>query len=289
MGSPFYNLAIETCCSVAYNAFVSRVYTISGDTTLLDQMERAHYNAIMGAHSTDGTWSTYDTPMEGKKLPNTNQGSDILNCCGVNSPRGVGQLTDWMFTETDGVLSINFFEDMEATFGGMKLTVEGNYPAPGTVNITLDDITQPIAVRIPDWSNNTVITVGNSKYYPEAGISFTIPETQVSKDLVILVDFDYTPYFADGGYDYEGEESIYVGPVLYGADTLNNPDIDIYHEPGYDWPPKITLEMLNTSVPTVCEDGAIRWQLGDVVLIDFYHLGAEQSDYRTWFNVSGKE
>lgn len=289
IGTPFYDWGIETCCSVAYNAYTSLVYTITGDTVLLDQMERAHYNAILGAHSTDGTWATYDTPMEGFRNPNPNQGSVILNCCGVNSPRGVGQVTDWMFTESDGVLSINFYENMEATFGEMALKVESNYPAPGTIKMTVTDINQPIAVRIPGWSNQTVITVGDQKYYPESGTTFTIPESYSSKDLVILIDFDYTVYFGEGGDSYAGEECIYVGPILYGADNANNPDAEIFHDEGGDYFPEITVEMLNSSSPVLCEDGVIRWQVSDeVILCDFYHLGANNTEYRTWFHVNGR-
>lgn len=285
LGDPFHNLEIETCCVVAFDAFASRMFTITGNTDILDMLERAHYNAALGAHSPTGKWATYNTPMEGIKKPNPNQGSVYLNCCGVNSPRGVGQLTDWMFTKCGNTLCINLFETLEASFGDMKINIEGNYPAPGIIKLTIENIGSEIALRIPGWSKNTVITIGENEYRPNFGEYFTIPDTIAGENLEIMIDLDFTPYLEEGGLDYTGMFSIYSGPILYGADEANNPAVYIEHDTEHDNIPNITKSMLYSSSPLLCSDSVIRWKLGDITLCDFYHLAPDLKKYRTWFTV----
>ena len=120
IGTPYTDGHIETCCVVAFNALAMRVAAITGDPVLLDFLELSHCNAVMGYFSPSGKWSTYDTPMDGSKWPSYHTinfqirpGSPMLNCCSVNAPRGVGELSQWMFTESDGILCINYYEPLK--------------------------------------------------------------------------------------------------------------------------------------------------------------------------------
>ena len=73
-------------------------------------------NAILGQQSRTGRWSTYNTPMDGKRIPNTTAiafqkrpGSEELNCCSVNAARGFGLISDCALMTDDEGLILNWY------------------------------------------------------------------------------------------------------------------------------------------------------------------------------------
>lgn len=307
IGNPFKNSNIETCCVVAYNALGIEIYSLTGDIKVADFLERSHYNAVLGYNNPSGRWSTYNTPMDGAKCANYHSinfqcrpGSPDLNCCSVNAPRGVASVYDWMLTEQDGDLCINFYEDLHAeTESGITVDIRGGYPASGKIAVSIDSKGErkKIVFRIPEWSKNTVIISDGEIFRPVAGKYFAIKKVWDSE---ISIDFDFTPYTENGGHDtsdleradgiptpfsgeenidYSNKKSIYVGPVLYGFDNGDNPTVDFYSIP------VIRRQELLSAKPALQPDGSIHLTVGDMVLTDFYHLGVSGSNYKTWLAV----
>ncbi len=287
IGTPYKNANIETCCVVAYNALAIEVYLLTGDLAILDFLERSHYNAVLGYFSPSGRWSTYHTPMDGVKCANYHSigfqcrpGSPELNCCSVNAPRGVASVFDWMVTENDGTVYINFYEAMHAVMkNGMTIDITGDYPAENIVRIRITSAAsgQRTALRIPKWSNHTTAVINGTAYTPEAGTYFSIA---VEADTEIELTFDFSPYTEAGGGDYSGMQSIYVGPILFGLDNSCNPHIN------FTAPPKICAEKLYQAVPHRQKDGSITLNIEEMILTDFYHLGVRGSSYKTWLTVA---
>lgn len=284
IGNPYTNSNIETCCVVAFDALASRIAALTGEKTLLDFLELAHYNAVLGSFSPSGRWSTYNTPMEGEKCANTHSisfqcrpGSPQLNCCSVNAPRGVGQCADWMFTLSDGMLCVNFYEPLEADFGDTKLKIESVYPAPGDIRLTLSGACRPVALRIPGWSKKARVTENGTERDAAPGTYEKIGPWNGSVTVVLSLDF--SPYYAAGGLGYAGKTSVYSGPVLYGADASRNPSLDVRALPD------LAKEALDAFLPALDKSGAILWHIGEITLCDFYHLGQSGSSYRTWLSV----
>ena len=67
---------------------------LTGDPIVADEIELSTLNSVVGLHSPDGAWCTYDTPMDGTRVPSTTAiafqkrpGSEQLNCCSVNAAR----------------------------------------------------------------------------------------------------------------------------------------------------------------------------------------------------------
>ena len=284
VGDPFADGAIETCCAVAFDALAARVAQITGDADLFDHLERSLYNAQMGAWHPSGAWSTYHTPMDGVRCANIQSinfqcrpGSPMLNCCSVNAPRGVGQAAEWMFTERDGGICVNCFEPMEAEFAGITLRVEGAYPAPGDVRITVSGAERPVLIRIPGWSRRTTVAADGAVSEPEAGTFFPVPLRGGCAEAT--VSFDFTPRLERGGGRCAGLSSVYCGPVLYGADATGNPDLET------DRLPAVSEEDLLASRPAAGTDEAILWRAGALTLTDFAHLGQNGAAYRTWLRT----
>ena len=288
VGHPFGNGNIETCCVVAYNALAIEVYALTGDNRILDHLERAHYNAVLGYYSPTGRWSTYHTPMEGTKCANFHSigfqcrpGSPELNCCSVNAPRGVAAVSDWLLTRNDHGYFLNFYEDVELeTEEGFRLTVSGGYPAAASVRVAFSGLQpgQRLSLRIPTWSAHTVISCGGENCCPLPGTFWPVPEGVGE----LTIQFDFTPYSTAGDREYAGRHSLYVGPVLYGFDTADNT---------VEWGQFSPLphDEWMAAVPAAQPDGSLRLNLPcGVTLRDFYHLGVSGSFYSTWLPLDTK-
>ncbi|MBV9867767.1 MAG: glycoside hydrolase family 127 protein [Abitibacteriaceae bacterium] len=108
VGDPYNGAPIETCCTIAWLATSVEMLRLTGSSLVADEMELSTFNSVVGLHSPDGRWSTYNTPMDGQRIPNTQDisfqirpGAEQLNCCSVNAARGFGMISDWaLMTET---------------------------------------------------------------------------------------------------------------------------------------------------------------------------------------------
>ena len=287
VGNPYQNGAIETCCVIAYNALAIELYLLTGDTKIVDFLERSHYNAVLGYNSPSGKWSTYDTPMDGTRCANyhsinfqSRPGSPNLNCCSVNAPRGVANLSEWMMTEKDDTIYLNFYEDMKVvTEDDVLIEIEGNYPASNKVKIRINSNGKEknIAFRVPGWSKQTSLKIGEEILRLEKGGYCACCKRWND---TIEVTFDFAPYIEEGDLDCAGKSSIFVGPVLYGLDLHDNPSVD------FEQLPVLSKQELMGLSPVMKNDGSIKIAFSNgIVLKDFYHLGETGSQYKTWLKI----
>ena len=286
IGHPYKNAPIETCCVVAYNALGAELYSLTGDPEIADFLEFSHYNAVLGTYSPTGRWSTYNSPMEGDRLSNfhwinfqSRAGSPELNCCSVNAPRGVGEVSEWLLAEAGNTIYLNFYEDADYhTSSGISIRVTGGYPAFSTVKLSIKSpAKQKLAFRIPAWSVNTKISCAGEEYFPQAGKYFSLNRTW--NDEVTII-FDFTPRFGNGDFDYAGKSSVYIGPVLYGVDASHNRGFML------DQIPPIKRSDITSAIPQKSGDGSIAFSAGGITFTDFYHLGVTGCMYRTWFEIT---
>lgn len=290
IGHPYKNGAVETCCVVAYNALACAILEETGDNRVADFLELSHCNAVMGAFSPTGRWSTYDTPMEGTRCASFHSigfqcrpGSPELNCCSVNAPRGLGMLHRWAVAEKDGVLRVNAFEPMRVTaLSGLEMEITGAYPADGRVRIRLRSREAcRVAVRIPAWSARTQAALNGVPLAAAAGQYLELEREW--QDDVLDIAFDFGVRMQDGDRDCKGKKSVYCGPVLYGFDASLNPHIDI------DAMPAIPAGDLARAAPSPQRDGGMLLKLDcGVTLSDFRSLGRNGSRYTTWLPVSAQ-
>lgn len=287
VGHPYGGGNIETCCVVAFNALAAQLLELTGDVSLADFLERSHFNAVLGYYSPSGRWSTYNTPMDGVKCANYHSigfqcrpGSPDLNCCSVNAPRGVGQVSDWAVMEDGDSLVIHHYEALRAvTADGLSIDIQGDYPCDNRVQIRLGGgVRRKIRLRIPSWSARTQASL-NGEPLPAEGPGYLTLERQWDGDTVSLV-FDFAPRIEKGEQDCAGKSSLFVGPVLYAWDNGLNP--------GFDFAalPMLSLEELRAVRPQREPDGSILLVLpSGAVLVDFQHAGVSGSAYKTWLPI----
>ena len=309
VGDPYRAGPIETCCVVAYNALAWEIFRLTGEPDVLDHLEKSHYNAILGAHSLSGRWCTYDTPMRGFRLASHHSigfqckpGSPDLNCCSANAPRGVGTLADWALTEQDGLLHLNSYEaGVLETADGLRITVRGDWPAPGAVELDLEGTPRQLALRIPGWSRRTVIWTDGTVHHPAQGCYFRCPVGTAGGYSRIRLEFDFTPRLHPGAGECAGMGCVTAGPVLYGLQCSDcadfarpmplkaaaGPDAATRENANVPLPDDLPLcTDADCPLPVRQPDGSIALTLCGMTLRDFYHLGQGGEEYTTWLPVA---
>ncbi len=304
-GNPYSPKPIETCCTIAWTALGIDMLRLTGNPIVADELELSTLNSIVGLHSPNGRWVTYNTPMDGVRKSSgqdivfqAREGSPELSCCSVNGARGLGMISDWaLMSSPDGVI-LNWYGPGSMSIplsGGGKLTLrqETKYPRENKVRLIVVDAGAPeklaLNLRIPHWSTRTQIRL-NGQTVPnvEAGRYLALDRTWASGD-VVDIDFDFSLQYWVGERECDGKVSIYRGPILLTYDRRFNsfaPD----HVPTLaarglqgrivefkDWLPPMML------VEFKAADGrALR-------LCDFASAGIGGSPYRTWLDVMGCE
>ncbi len=123
-GNPYADGWIETCCNVAWQALSVEMLKMTRNPVVADMLELSQLNTAYGSWDLSGLWSTYHTGTFGVRRPSMVEiafqkrpGSEQLNCCSVNAPRGIGILADWAGMQNDKGLALNWY-------GPGKITAE---------------------------------------------------------------------------------------------------------------------------------------------------------------------
>ncbi len=307
-GNPYLNNAIETCCVVAWQAVMIDALRLTGDSTIADDLELTTLNAMLGAQHPSGAWCTYDTPMDGRRIPShvkirfqARSDTPHLNCCSVNGPRGYGTISEWGLMRSKKALVLNYYGPMQATVplpDGTPVTIrqQTDYPVGDTVRLTIQPARAKqftLALRIPGWSTQTEVSVGGE---PVAGVEpgrYLELTRRWQPGEQIMLKLGMRVRHEPGDLQQYGKVSLYRGPILLALD-------DRFHS---GQPPTIDPAKLSAAEPIAVEGEIARaagrykpWLMvrvptqtdGTVPLIDFASAGATTvegkplSSYVSW-------
>ena len=295
-GNPYASGAIETCCTIAWQAITVSMLRMTGDSRAADELELSTWNNVLGAQSPSGRWWTYNTPMDGQRLASAHQivfqakpGNPELNCCSVNGPRGLGVLSEWaVMTAKDGVV-LNYYGPSVFTAplpSGETVTLEQktDYPAGGAIHLTVTPaVPQRFALhlRIPGWSRRTHVVLNGKPLSDPTPGRFLVIDREWSPGDEISLSFDMSPWLWVGERECQGKVSIYHGPILLAFD------------PRYNTAPSVSAAVEVTKPPTA----APRWTREpkpllllrfatqdntEITLCDFASAGATGNTYVSW-------
>ena len=317
-GDPFANTPIETCCVVAWQAVMIDALRLTGDPTIADDIELATFNAIAGAQHPSGAWFTYDTPMNGKRVPShvaiqfqARPDAPHLNCCSANGPRGLGALSEWAVMQLWAAgphaanvrgtgtsrpqcngLAVHFYGPMQARLAlpdgtPVLLAQETSYPIGDTVALTLEPAKPamfPLALRIPAWSARTKAWVNGEEIAgvrPGAYLELARPWKRGDR---VTLRFDMALRYEAGDLDAYGLASLYRGPILLAYDERLKlkpvPSIDVARLP----------EAKLVAAPELKAWLVVQLPAADgtpVRLCDFASAGATGGSYRSWLPATG--
>lgn len=246
-GNPYMDGWIETCSCVAWQALSVEMLKMTRNPIVADMLELAQLNTASGSWDLSGLWSTYHTGTFGLRRPGImdigfqkRPGSEQINCCSVNAPRGIGILADWAVMQDGKGVALNWYGPgkITAEVGGVPVsfTQTTDYPLTGEILIRVDPhraVSFPLSLRIPFWSKKTTVEVNGKVVTGVSSGSYLQLDRKWHPGDKINVVLDMRPHFWIGERQYKGFGSIYHGPVLLALRTPVEP-IDINYEGG-DW------------------------------------------------------
>lgn len=186
---------METCVTVTWLRLSAQLLQITGDPTYADVIERASYNALLGAQNETGSWWAHYSPLQGSRKLSPEQCGLHTSCCVANGPRGLFMLPAIAFMTNKTGPVINFYEASSAEVSfisgtKIRLQIASVYPNAGDIVITvLPEETREfsISLRIPGWSSNTEIEVnGHAVSGVTQGNYFEIKRTWKEGDRIRL-------------------------------------------------------------------------------------------------------
>jgi DUF1680 family protein len=267
-----------------------------------DELELSLLNSGLGMHSPTGRWATYNTPMDGVRRASAHdiafqarEGTPELNCCSVNSARGLGLLSEWALMRGDSGLTLNWlgpatFDTQLAGGENVSLNVATDYPRSGHVQIAVSPVLPTkftLNVRNPYWSAKTEVKLNGERLTDvKCGQYLVIDRTWKAGDKIEL-DLDFSLHFWVGERECAGKVSAYRGPILLTYDRRFNTF-------GPDGLPRLDAREMTGKISTW--EGRrppyllLDFQANDgqtVRLCDFASAGNGGSPYLSWLKIDG--
>jgi DUF1680 family protein len=264
-GNPYDPGTIETCCTIAWIVLSVEMLQLTRNSIVADEIELSTLNSVLGMHSPMGRWATFTTPMDGARFANAHaivfqsrSGSPELNCCSVNSPRGLGMISAWAVLADVNNLFVNYFgpSTIQATLENgvrVRLQQKTDYPVAGHIAFRITP-SKPsefiLQLRIPYWSQNTRLSLNGQRLVGlQSGQYFAIRRIWQTVDQLDL-DLDFSLHFWAGERQCQGLVSVFRGPLLLAYDQRYNRHIVPAEFPIIpDDPFKVTRDCL--PVPTL--------------------------------------
>lgn len=301
-GNPYDTGAIETCCTVVWVAMSVTMLGMTGNSIVADELEMSTLNQVMGYQSPDGLWCTYNTPMDGKRIPGAEAelafqirpGSEKLSCCSANAPSGFGYISNWALMCDNQGLVLSWYgpSTMSMQVSGTPVTLSQatGYPRNGSIELTVNpqfSKTFSLKLRIPYWSRNTSVKINGSKVAGVTAGQYLVLNRQWDPGDIVAIDLDMSLHYWKGERQYAGKTSIYRGPLLlvheeeYPALKFKESDVTL------------DANTLNKLAAVVATSSSSKAQViveipqeGNIIrLRDYGTAGTNRKQYRSWLNI----
>jgi uncharacterized protein len=236
--NPIYKYQ-ETCVTVTWIKLSQQLLRLTGEAKYADAIEKAYYNALLGAMSPDGKhWAQY-TPLSGRRMEGEEHCNMGLNCCIASGPRGLFTLPQSVLMSSDSGPVVNFYVDgtfETTTPSEQKILLRQHtvYPKNGDIKLSLDLTAAEkfaIKIRIPGWSKQTVVKINGTVVNNAKSGEYAVLDRTWKKGDEITIKMDMTPRL-----EQIGENPSYIavsrGPVLFARDTrLGGPELTAVLKP----------------------------------------------------------
>ena len=145
----------EPCDAVHWIRFNHDLWRITGESRYVDAIELAFYNAYLAALRKDGTWGARGVRSHGYHMVVHKQsGMQHQHCCVNNMPRCAMDVAQTIAAkDAEGTLYVAFYNDGQATVGGDRVEITGNYPVDDVVTVKITrKAAGKVKFRVPAWS-----------------------------------------------------------------------------------------------------------------------------------------
>jgi uncharacterized protein len=300
----------ETCVTVYWLKLTYQLLKLTGDPKYADQLEIISYNALLGSMKPDGSDFCKYTPLEGIKLPGTDQCGMNGNCCNANGPRGIMHIPKFSIMERNDGIVVNLYNQGEFNLkspdgGVIHIHVDTDYPVNGKISLNVHP-DKPgnfkVYLRIPEWSVNTIALINDSKINEIQSGEYLVIDRKWKKGDQIILEMDMRGRIVELKNPAEGQPpyfSILRGPIVLAKDSrLSDVPVDEVCSPQGRVQNYITLRPLENKPDwawMAFEAGFLtgsflEGQYGNtkwIPLCDFLSAGNSwdyDSRYRVWYN-----
>lgn len=261
----------EGCATVTWLQLNWQLLRLTGEARYAEMLERTVFNQLLAAQEAATGEICYFTPLNGKK-----QIRGGINCCKSSEPRGISMIPQLLWGELDGAPVIWIYAPGEFRTAKAGIEVETDFPASGSVRITVKDGGRfPIYVRRPSWARTFRGAAG-----PEKDGLVRIEREWKSGDRIEL-EMEMTVRAVDGGKSYPGFTALMRGPQVLALDRGDNAGVPYLFRAGWkDASPRLAADL---TARGVFYDGA-KMRETRLKLRPF----ADAADYRVWLAQPGR-
>ncbi len=230
----------ESCAAIGLALFARRMSLLDADSLYADVAERAIYNGFLSSTSLDGKAFFYENPLEINlknreiinKFYNTKQHWQITqrlevfdcSCCPPNITRFVASIGDFLYTYNDSAVFVHHYMASDAEFDGITVKQTTDYPLNGKIAIKANGLGgRQLAVRVPAWCDNPVITVDGKAFDGEIKKGYAYISAADGADIVL--DFEMKVALIQANPRVKaniGKVAVTRGPVVYCLEGVDN-------------------------------------------------------------------
>ena len=233
----------ETCAAIGLIFFARRMLKLEKNSNYADVMERALYNCVLAGMELDGTKFFYVNPLEvlpgisgkARSHPHTLPVRPkwfACACCPPNVARLLPSLAEYAWDVEDSTVYSHLFIggelDLRDKLGG-KIALKSSMPYDGELEYRFipNDFSMDItlAVRLPDWSKNTEITLDGKSvdYLAENGYAYITGSFTAESVITVKLDMSVKVVHCSERVSADsGKAAIQRGPLVYCAEGADN-------------------------------------------------------------------
>lgn len=172
---------VETCSTMQWIQLNKQLLHLTSDAKYAQEIERAAYNALLGARFNNGVdWSYHSFTNGSWHVAHFN------DCCPSSGVMALEELPSAIYAKRENGIAVNIFTESSAKFGKVQISTKTNYPFDGKVEIAMKG-SAPLFVRIPEWAANATASINGKAIEPvKAGEYLKIDRTWKDKDILTL-------------------------------------------------------------------------------------------------------
>ena len=300
--NPDIKRMMETCVGVTWMKFCSQYLRLTGDPAAVDYIEKYAYNGLLGAMRPDGKGFSYVNLLNGPKVTNSGWGLVIdglpVTCCNLNGPTGLAYIPYVAVMQAKEGPVVNLYNRgvYRAVTGDgryVSLGIDTEFPKSGEADIAVFPSGSGkfrIKLRIPSWSERTVVTVNGKKSKGVAKGSYLDLDRDWKAGDLIHVSFDMKArlIMAREGRNPKGKDfqAVQWGPLVLARDENIDPD---YSEPVgivSDEAGVVDVRMVAPEKPGTRVEFIVPTTGGEIRMVDYSSIDCwEGKHVQTWLPV----
>ncbi|MEX1239824.1 MAG: beta-L-arabinofuranosidase domain-containing protein [Cyclobacteriaceae bacterium] len=153
---------IETCSTMSWIQLNKELLRLTGEARFAHELEKAAYNALLGAQSPNGREWCYHSFSNGRRHI-----AHFNDCCPSSGAMALEELTTVIYSRKENGVAINLFSESEGEVtlqnaNKVKVAQKTSYPFEGKISVTVAPAKRaqfPLFIRIPEWANTADIMV----------------------------------------------------------------------------------------------------------------------------------